>query len=149
MSIGNQTLQAAVGQQTLLYLTKVPAGVSREMMQKSLLEVGQLSVAGDYEAAFEVGGVSDIEVHLMPSQVAGAFAPTLVTTYANGGKTKGSAAGANFAAGVLQSLTLSGIKGVKKAIVKFTIPGGGSVTFAPGSDPGGAAPAAQAEWSGF
>lgn len=138
-----KVVTAAIGAQAHLVFTKVPAGSA--LLGVRLLDAGAIALAGAYECEFEIGGAADVEAHLKPSAVTGAFAPSLVIPYANRAEEKTTVAGANFAAGVLQSLATSSPKGAQYAQVRFTVPGGGSVTFAQGADP--YAPSAIAEYN--
>lgn len=141
--------RARIGTQGFLICTNAPAGVN--ILGKRLLDCGLLNVAGTYEFEIDTAGLASLDVSLMPSAVVGAFAPSLVSTYANKRKAKTTAAGAvNFAAAGLQTLTIA-LKGERLARVAFTIPGGGSINFDPtagAADPQGATPAAQAEYNG-
>lgn len=140
-----KTIAAALGVQGYLVFTKTPIGAGQVYLGQRLIDAGAINVAGDYEAEFEISGTNDVEVHLKPSAVTGTILPTLRITYANQFATKASAAGANFAAGVLQSLALASPKGAQYAKVTFTVDGGESVTFAVGADP--YSPSAQAEFN--
>lgn len=139
------------GVQRGLSITAAPNG-AEALVNKPLLEAGQLSVAGVYECAVRTSGLSAADFHLMPSQFAGtAFAPSVALTYANGRKTKTPVAGANFAAGTLQKLSLTGINGEQIAILSFTLPAATTITFDPaagGADKTGPTPAAVAEYNG-
>lgn len=139
-----KVLGAALGGQGFLVITKAPVDGQAYVGQR-VIDAGAINVAGDYECEIECGGAVDVEFHVKPSAVTGSITPTARAMYANRFATKTSTAGAAFGAGVLQSLALSIAKGVQYAKLTFTVPGGGSITFAVGADP--YAPSAQAEFN--
>lgn len=113
------------GIQELLVLSSVPAG-QEALLGKHLIGAGAINVAGAYECAIDTSGLSDIEVDITTASVSGSFAPSLISTFLD--KTADTtAAGANFASGS-QNLALTGLKGVRRCVYKFTVPGGGAVT---------------------
>ena len=123
--------------QFVLVLSAVPATADQSLIGKALLDAGALSVAGEYRCRIETHDWNDIQVHLKPTAVTGTFAPTLDGLYWHEG-TPGTPvahptltdAGVNFVANTYQLLTLASLMGVTKCDVKFTIPGGGAITFA-------------------
>lgn len=126
--------------QYILVLSAVPAAAAQSLLGKALLDAGALTVAGEYRCRIMTNDWNDMSVHLKPSAVTGTFAPTLEalmwhentvgTPVAHPTLT---AAGSNFAAGTAQALTLTDLRGVTKADLKFTIPGSGAITFASAS----------------
>jgi hypothetical protein len=125
--------------QGMLNISKAPAAAAAK--------VGQALVgAGEYQCDVRCDDWSVIEVVLMPSAVTGTFAPKIQRMYANGEKVRSETTGSNFAAATAQTLSLSNLNGSRKVRITFTVPGGGSVTFAPGTDPANAT--ALAEWNG-
>ena len=111
-------------------ISSVPA-LAMSKLGKALTDAGVLNVEGDYECIFATDGMNVIEAVLKPSAVTGAFAPTLRSLYLDRSTTRASDAGANFAAGVAETLTLSDLHGANTAKVTFSIPAGGSITFDP------------------
>lgn len=118
-------------------------------VNKSLLAAGAINVAGDYECEIATDGMNVIQAELMPSAVTGSFAPSLRAMRANraSNRTVAIDTGSNFAAGVAEVLELTDLFGRSVCKVTFTVPGGGSVTFAEGTNP--ASPAAVAEYNGL
>lgn len=142
--------RARIGTQGFLICTAAPAGAN--ILGKRLLDVGLLNIAGTYEFDIDVPGLASLDVSMMPSAIVGAITPIVASRYANRSKAKtvSAPAGAAFAAGVLQTMTVA-LKGEKLVKVTFTIPGASSITFDPAAgaaDPQGATPAAQAEYNG-
>lgn len=140
--------RAVRGTQAFLIITAAPAGTL--LVGKKLIEAGAL-IPGTYECEIDLQGLKELETHLMPSAISGgAYAPSLIVYYENRRKPKVTVAGANFAAGVLQSLVVSGLKGEKVARVTFTVPAAQTLTFDPGAAAvaQSAAPTAQAEFNG-
>jgi hypothetical protein len=136
--------------QGFLVITKAPVA-GQAYVGKRLIEAGAINVVGDYECKFAVDGMNVIEAELMPSAVSGTFAPTLRVMRMVGdfGSNRSNQAdvGANFSAGTTEVLTVTDMRGKRIAKVTFAVPGGGSVTFAPGSDP--STPTAVAEFNGL
>jgi hypothetical protein len=131
-----------------LRITSAPA-TAQDVVGKHLL--GQaLTVAGAYTCDIDTYDWSVIEVWLKPSAVSGTFAPTLARYYANNVAVRTGAgfedAGSNFAGGTEQVLSLSDLNGAQKCRLSFTIPGGGSLTFA-NTTP--ATPTSVAEFNGL
>jgi hypothetical protein len=115
-----------------LKITSAPASVLDSLKGQTLIGAGLLNVAGVYECRVDTRGISDVEVNIKPTATAvvGSFAPTLASYYFDDSTTKSTSAGANFVASTLQTLTIATLKGVRSIKLTFTIPGGGSVTFA-------------------
>jgi len=130
--------------QGYLVISATPVA-ARNLIGKRLIDVGAIDVEGDYECEFATDGMNTIEAVLRPSAVTGTFAPTLRSMYYNRVVTRDSDAGANFAAGVAETLTLTNLRGAQVAKVTFSVPASGSVTFAPGT----AFTAALAEYNGL
>lgn len=130
-----------------LRIKTVPVGAEVLIGQNLLGQA--LTVVGTYTCDVETYDWAAIEVHLKPSAVSGTFAPTLAKFWANGVAVRtGSGhavAGSNFGAGTAQTLTLTDLRGTIKCQVTFTIPGGGSITFA-NTTP--ATPTSLAEYNG-
>lgn len=127
-------------------LLVITASTVRSTIGLTLLEAGALG-PGDYECDISTHDWQDIDVHLKPSAVTGDFAPTLTALYWDRIGHKGTPdTGSNFAAGTPETLSLTGLKGVQRCRLFFTVPGGGSVEFVntPGSNP-----AAIAEYNGL
>lgn len=118
----------------LLVITAAPAA-AQAFIGKALIMAGAINVAGVYDCEIETHDWSLLQAVVKPSAVTGAFAPSLDRMYFGGQAVRSTAAGANFAAGVAQTLDLTDLKGSQRARLRFTVPGGGSVTFAVGADP--------------
>lgn len=126
-----------------LALKSVPATVDLAFLGKSLHDVGALNVAGAYVCEFFTDDWTVVEALLKPSAVTGTFAPTLqVITYVGDAHPVKTTAGSNFVAATAQVLSLSALNGYGVCQVIFTVPGGGSITFARASN-------ALAEFSGL
>lgn len=131
-SEGQQERHALIGVQQLLQLSAGPSGIEiLKLEPHNLVSVGVLNRPGLYRVVITTGGLSSISVLLRTSTLAGVFAPSLYATYADGVTHKGSAAtgAGNFVNATAQTLVLTGLVGEKYAVLEFTIPGGGSITF--------------------
>jgi hypothetical protein len=121
---------AEAGFQEHLRFDVVPAAEVQSLINTIVHDAGALDVEGIYEMHIETYGVDAVDVTLRPSAVSGAFAPSAIITLADGSTQKAAVAGANFAANTTQTLEVTGLLGERKVIVRFTVPAGGSVTFA-------------------
>jgi len=129
----------------LLVIMAAPA-TAQALIGKALVSAGAINVAGVYDCEIETHDWSLVQAVMMPSAVTGAFAPSLDRMYFGGRAVRNSAAGANFAAGVAQTVEITDLKGSQRARIRFTVPGGGSITFAVGADP--TTPTAHAQFNG-
>ncbi len=129
--------------QGMLVIHEAPA-TAQALVGQALL--GQtLSVAGDYVCNIDTYDWGTVEAILKPSAVSGTFAPSIERMYANKVAVRDTTAGSNFSAGAAQTLTLTSLNGTIRCRIKFTVPGGGSLTFA---DTTPAAPTSVAEYNG-
>lgn len=131
--------------QGVLIIHGHPAG-AEAVAGKSLLDAGALTIAGDYYCHIDTHDWSALEVHLMASAVTGSITPVLERMYANRQMVRSSTNGVAIVAGTAQTISTSAIVGTQRFRVKITVPGSGSVTFAPGTNP--AALTALAEFNG-
>lgn len=131
-----------------LVISVAPVG-ALAVIGKPLLEAGTLDVAGVYECEIATDAMNTIEVELMPSAVTGTFAPALRAMRANRASYRAADedTGGNFAGATTEVLTLTDLHGKQVCKVVFTIPSGGSIAFAAGTNP--ASPTAIAESNGL
>lgn len=123
----------------------IHSSTGASVVGQSVLTAGALT-PGVYVCEVETYDWGTIEVVLKPSAVTGTFAPKIQRLYANGVAVRSETSGSNFGAGAAQTLTLTALNGTTRCRITFTVPGGGSITFAPGTDL--ASPAALAEYNG-
>lgn len=118
--------------QFVLILSSVPAAAPTSLIGKALLDAGSLTVPGVYACRIMTEGWSAVDVCLKPSAFSGTnFAPTLraLRWHLDAAHSTKTAAGANFIAGTEQTLSLTGLNGITKCEVVFTIPASTSINF--------------------
>jgi len=138
---GRQLLQPTALSQAYLQLSSAP---DKSLIGKTLINAGALG-PGTYQCLIATDGMATLNVTLQCSAVSGSFAPTLYALRANGVATDTNDAGANFVAGTPETLTVTPLAGRRLCRLDFTVPGGGSITFAEGAK---ATPTAIAEYYG-
>lgn len=131
---GEQLRRSRIGIQELLQLSAGPSGIKTSKLEPFvLISDGELG-PGAYRCTITVAGLSSIAVTLRTSALTPGIlgiTPALWLTYADGVTHKGSAgtgAGA-LSNAVRQTISLAGIKGEKYAVLEFTVPDDGLVTF--------------------
>lgn len=141
---GRQGMQPHAQSQGYLRISSAPAG-AKDKVGQTLINAGALT-AGAYQCLIATDGLAELNVYIGCSALSGgSFAPTLHALRANGVATFLSDAGANFAAGTPELLTVTGLKGVRLCRLDFTVPNGQTITFAEGDK---ATPTAFAEFFG-
>ncbi len=90
---------------------------------------GVVLAPGTYTYQIPVAGASAVDVSLRASAVTGTVTPTIVPTFFDGVTAKTTATSfAALAAGVGQTVTLTGLRGERQVLLTITVPGGGSLT---------------------
>jgi hypothetical protein len=126
--------QAGLGVQQLLYISSCPSSAQDRFLRKALTAVGNIDVAGTYEAQVDVSGLASLEVHLKPADQVGVPAvPVIASTYADHStaKTASTPAAAAMQTGVQKDYAIA-LAGEEVVIVRFTLGGGESINFTNG-----------------
>lgn len=131
--------------QGLLIVTETPAG-GEAALGLPLIAAGALATAGTYSCDIDTHDWSAIEATVMASAITGTVTPHLRRLYANRVAVRSSTSGVGMSAGVSQTLSTSTIIGTQRFRLDIVVGGGGSATFAPGSDP--TTPTALGEFNG-
>lgn len=138
--------QSAFGGQGPLIIHSVPSGASGALVGALLTDAGALTVAGAYTCLIPIAGCVDtVEVHLKATISAGTASSATDTLYwvqnpsdASTWTVKTSATGdGSLTTTVLQSATITGLKGEQYAQCVITLASSPNVTFT------------QAEWNGL
>lgn len=90
---------------------------------------GALNIAGTYECEIFTDGWSNLDITVRCSAVAGAAVVPALRTKWQDGTTRTDVPGVALAANTPQTLSLTTLKGQRKAYLVFTLAGGDSLTF--------------------
>ena len=133
------TEQAVLGGQYFLSLAEVPASASRDLIGKRLVDAGALTVVGDYWCVIDLGGLfTGAYVHLKATIAASTASSEVDTVYAqgfvrerpsSGTAYQGFAGDGALASTVLQTSSLTTLKGERYGRVKITLGAAPNVTF--------------------
>jgi hypothetical protein len=126
--------QAGLGLQEQLVVASCPVAGQDRFLRKSLVNCGNIDVAGNYVCQVDVSGLAALEVHLKPTDQVGVPAvPVIASTYADQStaKTASVPAAAAMQTGVQKDYSIA-LQGEEIVIVKFTLGGGESVNFTNG-----------------
>jgi hypothetical protein len=130
--------QAVLGGQGLLVIAAVPSGAANGLIGQNLVDVGALTVGGDYYCLVPLAGmVTEVEVSLKATFASGTVTSDLgslyfVRNFSTPATWVEKTAGANDGAlttATLQTSDLTGLRGEQYASLKLTLAGGASATF--------------------
>jgi hypothetical protein len=110
------------------YLIVTNAGNQKGLLGKALVTLGSLG-PGTYECEISVEGMAECSVHLRCSAVTGTVTPVFETRWLDGTQRATAPGATAFAVNTAQTLTLTNLKGQKKAYVVITIGGSAALTF--------------------
>jgi hypothetical protein len=113
--------------QGMLVITSAPDTV-RGLIGTSLVDAGELSVAGTYECMIMTDGWMVATAAVRASAVTGTVPATFITRWADG-TTRDTVGGSNLVANTAQVLDLTDLNGQRRAYLTIVIGGGEAVTF--------------------
>jgi hypothetical protein len=137
LTADNKTAQNWWGAQDRLIITAVPAAAAASLIGKTLVDAGQLTVAGTYEVIIPTSGLSVIEVHLQATFATGTVSSGLFSLYyvSNAAtpstwtnKQTGTGTG-SLSTTVRQSSTIAALKGEQYCRLTLTLGGTTACTF--------------------
>lgn len=129
---GESVEQAARGIQELLTVNSASVPLTSAQQSLPLVSAGSFATAGDYYADISVRGLTDLEVHVRASAVAGTVTPSAYATYADGTTSKTAATDSGsgaLVAAARRTFTINNLRGVSVVRFKFVVAGASSVTF--------------------
>ena len=140
MSKSERTInQGRLGKQEFLYITDVPSGASAGLKGQRLIDAGALTVAGDYNCDANIEGLREAYTQLKATFAVSTVTSDVYSTYLDGTTSyQGATGDGALTTTVLQTATLTGLKGERKLRVKITLGATPNATFTQGEVNGAA-----------
>ena len=131
---GERIRAAATGIQENLSFDAVPASQRSALLDKQLIssEVTAAGLTGpagggNYDCYVDVGGLSAVDVIIKPGVISGAITPSVIVTYADGQTAKSTTAGVALVSNTLQTISVTGLRGERRIIVRFPLPAAATI----------------------